>query len=143
MKDCKFCLATSVILLSTFIFVVATVSAQDKTEKKEIEGTLTKYQQAWNEGNPDAVADCYHQDAKIMTGRNRKFVSTEEYREVHLPQRINRFPQVKFSSPKITVSGNQAVVKVSTKYKGLSKKIKFQFRMTKENGQWFISEQKY
>ena len=143
MNKCIFPKPKFVVLFFLILFFGVVATAQSKTEKSEFKTTLDNYQKAWNMGDAEGVADCFHQDAKIMTGKRKDFVTTEEYRKIHLPKRIKRYPHVKFTSFKFKKEKNHAVVIAVTKYKGLSRKIRFHFKMIRENDQWLITEQKY
>lgn len=112
------------------------------SDKESIKATLIDYENTWNKKDVDGVISFYHQDAKIMTGAQRKIVSREQYADI-IPDRLDRVGSMKFSNPKIKISGDEAKVKVTTKFSRGLREVKFIFYMVRQNDRWLIIKTKY
>ena len=89
---------------------------------------------------PYEIENLIHENAAMMTGRQRKILSKTEYVKV-LPKRLAENPPVALGKPKMTISGDEAEVKIYMTrgdYNGL---VVFHLKM--ENDKWYILSWKY
>ena len=86
------------------------------------------------------IESLIHPKASLMTGRERKTLSKEEYVKI-LPKRLAGNPSIALGKPKMTVSGDKAEVKIYMtrgNYNGL-----VVYNMILEDNKWYIQGWKY
>ena len=101
---------------------------------------MLEFQDGVNTRNSRKIENLIHENAAIMTGRERKVLSKPEYVKI-LPKRLAENPPVALGKPKMTVSDDKAEVKIYMTrgdYDGL-----VVFNMKMENNRWYIQSWKY
>ena len=131
-----FCIFLSLSVIC--LFGIPSVQA-DKGIGDSIKKTLEGYQTAWNNKDTQKVVSYYHNEATIMTGRDKKMVTKKEY-EKTVPKRF-KHGEIKFHEPEVTVKGNTAEVKVKASFKKFD--VKYKFLMVQDGDHWLIRVQKY
>ena len=109
-------------------------------QEQALKSTLLAFQEGVNTKNSRKIENLIHKNAAVMTGRERKILSKAEYAEV-LPKRLAENPPVALGIPKMTISGDEAEVKIYMTrgdYNGL-----VVFNMKRENDRWYIISWKY
>jgi hypothetical protein len=112
-----------------------------KSPKEEaLKSVLLDFQNGVNTIDTKKIESLIHPKASLMTGRERKTLSKEEYVKI-LPERLAGNPSVALGKPKMTVSGHKAEVKIYMtrgNYNGL-----VVYDMILENNKWYIQGWKY
>jgi hypothetical protein len=111
-------------------------SQQEQALKK----TLLEFEQGVNSRDSKKVENLIHERASLMTGRERKVLSKAAYRKI-LPVRLAENPPIALGTPKISVRGDKAEVRIYTTrgdHRGLTV-----FYMKLENKKWYIQGWKY
>ncbi|NIO19968.1 MAG: DUF4440 domain-containing protein [Candidatus Aenigmarchaeota archaeon] len=111
------------------------------SDEEEIKAVLASYMEAWNKKDARGVIAVYHQDAKIMTGKEKKIVSKDKYLEI-LPERFN-LGSMKLGKPSIKIKGDNAKVRVKMNLSGFRRTTRTTFSMIRESDRWFITKQTY
>ena len=109
-------------------------------QEQALKSVLIDFQDGVNTLDSKKIGDLIHENALIMTGRERKIYSKAQYMRV-LPKRLAENPSISLGTPKMTVSGNKAEVKIYMtrgNYNGL-----IVYNMKLENNRWFIQSWKY
>ena len=109
-------------------------------QEQALKSTLLAFQEGVNTKNSRKIENLIHENAAVMTGRERKILSKSEYAKV-LPKRLVENPPVALGKPKMTVDGDKAEVKIYMTrgdYNGL-----VVFHMEMENDRWYIISWKY
>jgi len=129
-------------LLTTLAFIYSTslLSAEDSNYKSGIKSALADYEKAWNDKDADGVIAIYHDDAQIMTGREKKIVTKEKYKSI-IPDRRSRFGKIRFGETKIDLKDNKAKVNVPAEFKKI--KVDYTFYMVQKDDKWLIMVQEY
>jgi len=135
-----FVLFVIVVGVSSYLFPGKNILAA--TTEEALKTFLVDYERAWNKQDIESLTNFYHDDAKIMTGRERKTITKAQYADV-LPERFERVGSMKCSSLKIKIAENKAEVKIVIDYSRALKGVKFIFYMIRENGQWLIAKTEY
>ena len=139
-----------IIICKTFILAIffilnacAGVPLKDyqpgSTDEEEIMKVTMKHEKAWNEQDISGFMATYHNSALIEFGCNGPLVSKIEFAD-KIEQMMGRYPTVKFINPKLNVSGNEALVKVTSTELGDELHL-FRLEMLKENGRWLITNE--
>ncbi|MGD9237728.1 MAG: hypothetical protein PVF09_13685 [Desulfobacterales bacterium] len=111
-------------------------SPQERALKK----IMLDFQNGVNTKDSKKIENLIHQNAAIMTGRDRQIISKADYIKI-LPIRLAENPPIALGKPKMTVSGDKAEVKIYMArgdYNGL-----VVFNMKLENTRWYIQGWKY
>ena len=111
-------------------------SPQERALKK----IMLDFQNGVNTKDSKKIENLIHQNAAIMTGRDRQIISKADYIKI-LPIRLAENPPIALGKPKMTVSGDKAEVKIYMArgdYNGL-----VVFNMKLENTKWYIQGWKY
>ena len=111
-------------------------------DEEKIKATLKDYENAWNKKDADGVIAFYHQNARIMTGKNRDIVSRKHYRKL-LPDRFKTAKSIYFGVPRMKIAGDKAKVKVKIKLTGDGSESIVTYFMVRQNGKWLIVKQRY
>ena len=137
--------------LLAFALAITTVLSCDQNEpianyepkspqEQALKSILLDFQDGVNTLDADKIGNLIHENASIMTGRERKIHSKTEYMKI-LPQRLKEYPPIALGKPKISVSGDKAEVKIYMtrgNYNGL-----IVYNMTFDNNKWYIQSWKY
>jgi hypothetical protein len=109
-------------------------------QEQALKSVLLDFQDGVNTLDSAKIGDLIHEDALIMTGRERKILSKAQYMSV-LPKRLTENPSISLGTPNMTVIGNKAEVKIYMtrgNYNGL-----IVYNMKLENNRWYIQSWKY
>ena len=110
------------------------------SDEEAIVSLLKKNEETWNSGDATGWMALWHEDAKIMYGRERSIATKKEYQKI-IQQRMDANPSIKFGNPKITISGNEAIVKASMLLGSRSSPMTF--NLIKQKDQWLFTNWKY
>jgi hypothetical protein len=109
-------------------------------DEKALKDVLLEFQEGVNRRDAVKIINLIHDDASIMTGRERKMLTRAEYFKI-LPKRLADNPPVALGKPKIAISNDQAEVKAYItrgEYRGL-----LVFNMKRVGDRWYIHSWKY
>ena len=109
-------------------------------DEEAIVSLLKEVQETWNNGDIKGWLALWHEDAKIMYGRERNIATKKEYEKI-IPERMAANPTYKFGKPKISISGNEAIAKTSMQMRGRSSQVTL--NLIKQNNQWLLISWKY
>lgn len=110
------------------------------SDEEAIVALLKKNQETWNNGDANSWMTLWHENAKIMYGRERTIATKNEYQKI-IKDRMAAQPSIKFGDPKITVSGNEAVAKTLMQLGSRSSPMTF--TLLKQNERWLFTSWKY
>ena len=143
---------TVIIMKQLVFFIVITVIAScgqnepltnyepKSPQEQALKSILLDFQDGVNTLDAKKIESLIHPKASLMTGRERKTLSKEEYVKI-LPKRLAGNPSVALGKPKMTVSGDKAEVKIYMtrgNYNGL-----VVYNMILEDNKWYIQGWKY
>ena len=109
-------------------------------QEQALKSILLDFQDGVNTLDAKKIESLIHPKASLMTGRERKTLSKEEYVKI-LPKRLAGNPSIALGKPKMTVSGDKAEVKIYMtrgNYNGL-----VVYNMILEDNRWYIQGWKY
>ena len=109
-------------------------------QEQALKSVLLDFQDGVNTLDAKKIESLIHPKASLMTGRERKTLSKEEYVKI-LPKRLAGNPSIALGKPKMTVSGDKAEVKIYMtrgNYNGL-----VVYNMILEDNKWYIQGWKY
>ena len=109
-------------------------------QEQALKSILLDFQDGVNTLDAKKIETLIHPKASLMTGRERKTLSKEEYVKI-LPKRLAGNPSIALGKPKMTVSGDKAEVKIYMtrgSYNGL-----VVYNMILEDNKWYIQGWKY
>ena len=109
-------------------------------QEQALKNIMLDFQDGVNTKDSKKIENLIHQNAAIMTGRDRQIISKADYIKI-LPIRLAENPPIALGKPKMTVSGDKAEVKIYMArgdYNGL-----VVFNMKLENTRWYIQGWKY
>ena len=109
-------------------------------QEQALKSILLDFQDGVNTLDAKKIESLIHPKASLMTGRERKTLSKEEYVKI-LPKRLAGNPSIALGKPKMTVSGDKAEVKIYMtrgNYNGL-----VVYNMILEDNKWYIQGWKY
>jgi hypothetical protein len=109
-------------------------------QEQALKSIMLDFQQGVNTQDAAKIEDLIHENAAIMTGRDRKIISKADYAKI-LPERLAENPTIALGQPRMTVFGDKAEVKIYMTrgdYNGL-----VVFDMKLENSKWYIQGWKY
>jgi hypothetical protein len=111
-------------------------------DREAIKALLIAYQDAWNEHDPDNYMALFHNEAKIMKGTERRFVSKEEY-YLLIPQRFVDFPTMKIKGePEIEIERDAAAVRFIASFPPTDKEGSLHtLHLVRAGGHWLILKQ--
>lgn len=109
-------------------------------QEQALKRVLLDFQDGVNTKDSKKVADLIHENASIMTGRDRKIMSKADYLEI-LPKRLAENPSIALGKPKISLDGDKAEVKIYMTRGDLNVLVVYGMRM--EGHQWYIYAWKY
>jgi hypothetical protein len=128
---------------SVFLFGCAATLKDYKpksSEEEAIKMSLLAFESAWNKHDRQGVLILLHENAQLMTGREKSMVSKKEYVSM-LPKRMTDFPTTKLYEPTTSVAGDKASVKLRVDMGQYQNQ--FTFHMIRENNKWFIMRWEY
>ena len=143
---------TVIMMKQLVFFIVITVIAscgQDEpltnyepksSQEQALKSILLDFQDGVNTLDAKKIETLIHPKASLMTGRERKILSKEEYVKI-LPKRLAGNPSIALGIPKMKVSGDKAEVKIYItrgNYNGL-----VVYNMILEDNKWYIQGWKY
>ena len=109
-------------------------------QEQALKSILLDFQDGVNTQDAKKLLTLIHPKASLMTGRERKTLSKDEYVKI-LPKRLAGNPSIALGKPKMTVSGDKAEVKIYMtrgNYNGL-----VVYNMILEDNKWYIQGWKY
>jgi len=109
-------------------------------QEQALKSILLDFQGGVNTLDAKKIESLIHPKASLMTGRERKTFSKEEYVKI-LPKRLAGNPSIALGKPKMTVSGDKAEVRIYMtrgNYNGL-----VVYNMILEDNKWYIQGWKY
>ena len=109
-------------------------------EEEALKNVLLDFQAGVNSRDTLKIINLIHDDASIMTGRERKILTRAEYFKI-LPKRLADNPPIALGKPKMVISNGQAEVKTYItrgEYRGL-----LVFKMKRVGNKWYIQGWKY
>ena len=109
-------------------------------QEQALKRLLLDFQDGVNTLDSRKVGNLIHEKASIMIGRDRKTLSRAEYIKI-LPERLAENPSISLGTPKMSVSGEKAEVKIYMTrgdYNGL-----IVFNMKLDNNRWYIQSWNY
>ncbi|MDJ0985812.1 MAG: nuclear transport factor 2 family protein [Desulfobacterales bacterium] len=109
-------------------------------QEQALKRVLLDFQDGVNTKDSKKVADLIHENAAIMTGRDRKIMSKADYLKI-LPKRLAENPSIVLGKPKISLDGDKAEVKIYMTRGDLNVLVVYDMRM--EGHQWYIYAWKY
>ena len=109
-------------------------------QEQALKSVLLDFQDGVNSLDAKKVGHFIHKNALIMTGRDRKIFSKAQYVKI-LPKRLAENPPVALGKPKMTVSRDEAEVKVYMTRGDFNGLVVFNMKM--ENDRWYIQSWKY
>lgn len=138
----KFITITLISFLSMLLIGCATLKDYKPKSSKEkaIKIVLLKYESTWNNHDEQGFLALWHDNGKIMTGRDHKLVSKKEYVKI-IPERMATYPKFNLGAPKMSIMGDKANVKVTILIGGHG--FLHTFRLVNENNKWLIMRADY
>ena len=112
----------------------------ESPQEQALKRVLLDFQDGANALDSKKIGNLIHENASLMIGRERKILTKVQYMRV-LPKRLAENPSFSFGTPKMTVAGNNAEVKIYMtrgNYNGL-----IVYNMKLENNRWYIQSWKY
>ncbi|MGQ9722793.1 MAG: YybH family protein [Thermodesulfobacteriota bacterium] len=124
------------------LFFLPQIVFSNQVAEEQIKKVLSNFEKSWNKRDLEGFISCFHNDARIMTGGDRRFVSKEEYKKI-IPQRWQQWGELNFEKPNIEISecGKKAKVIVTAKFSVMG--VKFVFYMVPQEDRWLILVQEY
>jgi hypothetical protein len=111
-------------------------------DREAINALLITYQDAWNKHDPDNYMALFHNEAKIMTGAERRFVSKGEY-YVLILKRFVDFPTMKIKGePEVEIERDAAAVRFIASFPPADKEGSLHtLHLVRAGGHWLILKQ--
>ena len=109
-------------------------------QEQDLKNVFLDFQDGVNTPDAKKIENLIHENALLMTGRDRKILTKAEYRKV-LPKRLADNPSIALGIPKMEISGDTAEVKIYMtrgNYNGL-----IIYTMKLEDDKWYIQGWKY
>ena len=123
----------------SMICAAAPVALRDykpaNAEEAAIISVVIAWEESFNNADQDKFRSIVADDARIMHGPQKKIYTKEEYVKI-LPERIKQMGIIKFSNPKIRISGDTA--KVQAYYEGKFAHMDYYFELKKFGDKWLI-----
>lgn len=131
------------ITLFFVLYACAGVPVKDyqprSADEEEIIKVIMKHESAWNEQDISGFMATYHNSALIEYGCTGPLFSKSKFADI-IERMMSEYPTVKLINPRSDISGNKAVVKVTSTELGDESHL-FRLEMLKENEQWYISKE--
>jgi len=131
-------------ILSVCIFITGCFAGLNQYQPKSVEEeavikVVMGHERTWNEHDISGFLATFHENARIEQGCNGQLLSKNEFAAT-VSKLMSDYPTVKLVNPSVNVSGNEAVVKVTSTEMGDENHI-FEIAMLKENDQWYIIQE--
>lgn len=117
-----------------------TLYEPESVQEQALKTVLLDLQDGVNTRDSKKIENLIHEDASIMTGRDRKILSKAEYIKI-LPKRLADNSPIALGKPKMAISDDSAEVKIYMtrgNYNGL-----IVYNMRLEDNKWYIQSWKY
>ena len=117
-----------------------TLYEPESVHEQALKTVLLDLQDGVNTRDSKKIENLIHEDASIMTGRDRKILSKAEYIKI-LPKRLADNSPIALGKPKMAISDDSAEVKIYMtrgNYNGL-----VVYNMRLEDNKWYIQSWKY
>ena len=114
--------------------------APKSSQEQALKNLLLIFQEAVVEKDSKKIEKLLHESASIMIGSDRKILSKSEYVKI-LPERLSENSSILFGTPKMSVSGDKAEIRIYMSRGGGNFLIVF--NMVMESNTWYISSWKY
>ena len=109
-------------------------------QEQALKSVLLDFQDGVNTLDSAKIGNLIHEKAAIMTGRDRKILSRAEYIKI-LPQRLAQYPPIALGKPKMSVSGDNAEIKIYMTRGDYNALIIYNMKL--DNNKWYIQTWKY
>ena len=112
----------------------------ESVQEQALKTVLLDLQDSVNTRDSKKIENLIHEDASIMTGRDRKILSKAEYIKI-LPKRLADNSPIALGKPKMAISDDSAEVKIYMtrgNYNGL-----IVYNMRLEDNKWYVQSWKY
>ena len=109
-------------------------------QEQALKRLLLDFEDGVNTRDSQKVANLIHENAAIMTGRDRQILSKSVYIKI-LPKRLVENPPIALGKPKMAISGDSAEVKIYMARGDYNALVVFNMKL--ENTKWFIQGWKY
>ena len=117
-----------------------TLYEPESVQEQALKTVLLDLQDGVNTRDSKKIENLIHEDASIMTSRDRKILSKAEYIKI-LPKRLADNSPIALGKPKMAISDDSAEVKIYMtrgNYNGL-----VVYNMRLEDNKWYIQSWKY
>ena len=104
-------------------------------QEQALKSVLLNFEEGVSNKDFKKIGNLFHDKASLMVGRDRKIISKEEYIKI-LPKRLDDNPYMALGTPKMTISGDKAEIKIYMT-RG-DNRYPFIFNMKMENNRWYI-----
>ena len=132
---------TIIILIISDSCVTTLQSYKPKdVEEMEIKELLLKMENTWNNHDVHGYLALWNDKAYFMYGSDRQIVSKNELAQI-LPEMMMANPKIKYGTPDISVSDNEAEVSMEVLIENT--KISVTNYLIKKNGLWSVIGHKY
>ena len=109
-------------------------------QEQALKRILLDFQEGVNTKNSDRIEKLIHENASLMTGKERKILSKADYIKI-LPTRLAENPSIALGKPQMAVSGDLAEVKIYMARGDNNALVVFNMKL--ENSKWYIQSWKY
>jgi len=108
--------------------------------EEAIKMLLLKLEATLNNKDEQGNLALWHDNAKVMYGRDRKIASKKEYVKI-LPERMKAHFSYKLGAPKINIKGDKSYVNVTFNIDG--NYVPFFIYLVRENNKWLMMSWEY
>jgi hypothetical protein len=109
-------------------------------QEQALKSIMLDFQHGVNTQDSKKIENLIHENAAIMTGRDRKIISKADYIKILL-KRLAENPPIALGKPKMTVAGDKAEVKIYMARGDNNALVVFDMKL--ENTKWYIQGWKY
>jgi ketosteroid isomerase-like protein len=149
MKSQAFKILMTLVLLVPFFGCAAGLTdykpnSPDETSVKDLFVSMEK---AWNDKDVKRVLAVYHEDAKIMEGKEQQILSKKKYDELLRDEKkgLKNSGTIKCGTPKIKISqdGTKAVTDIDMIYSQYNVVLHTTFSLIRDGDNWLITSRTY
>ncbi len=145
-KVCKTYETLIVLVVILFFTSCATSTLQSyeplSSDEANIKEFLVLMERTWNDKNLDGVLAAYHDNAKIMSGKNRKMYVKKKYAETL--RGLKGAGKIRFSEPKrIKIEGDKAEVDINLTIYEHNVVLSCKFILVRSLNGWLIMKRTY
>jgi len=132
------------ILIVSIISGCASLNDYEVINKDEeaIVNQLNIFRKAFNKEDVSTFLDLFSEDAKIMTGKERRVISKQRYAG-YISNKMTELYINHMGMPKIKIDGNTANVKVTIVISGTSVYHNLTFVQDENSDKWLIGDSKH